>query len=242
MAKVVKCRDVGFDCDGVVRAETEDEVLKRVAAHAKAVHEIEEVTPEIVAKVRSVMRDEPLRSSQEEGTGTASVQTHIGDSVRGVIEYYSQHPDQARSQDKEAIAVVEEGLRVRATGPNGQTLVCDMPKALGGGETAPTPGWTMRAALANCEAVMIALRAVQLGITLQTLDVRVGSVSDDRGMLGIDDSVPAGPLRMTISIRIGAKDVDAKQLRQVIAWAEKHSPVGEALTRVVPAEYTVQIV
>ena len=30
MAKVVRCRDVGFDCDGVVRAETVEEVLKQV--------------------------------------------------------------------------------------------------------------------------------------------------------------------------------------------------------------------
>ena len=28
MAKVVRCRDVGFDCDGEVRADTEEEVLK----------------------------------------------------------------------------------------------------------------------------------------------------------------------------------------------------------------------
>jgi predicted small metal-binding protein len=57
MAKVVRCRDVGFDCDGVVRAETEAEVLKQVAAHAKTVHNLEKVSEEIVAKVRQVMRD-----------------------------------------------------------------------------------------------------------------------------------------------------------------------------------------
>lgn len=56
--KVVHCRDVGFDCDGVVRAETEQEVLEQVAAHAKAVHNIEMVPPEVVEKVRQVMRDE----------------------------------------------------------------------------------------------------------------------------------------------------------------------------------------
>ncbi|MCB0047365.1 MAG: DUF1059 domain-containing protein [Caldilineaceae bacterium] len=55
MTKVVRCRDVGFDCEGVVRAETEEEVLIQVAAHAKEVHGVEEVTPEIVEKVRSVM-------------------------------------------------------------------------------------------------------------------------------------------------------------------------------------------
>ncbi len=58
MTKVVHCRDVGFDCDGVVRAETEEEVLAQVAAHAKAVHNLETVTDEIVEKVRQVMRDE----------------------------------------------------------------------------------------------------------------------------------------------------------------------------------------
>jgi predicted small metal-binding protein len=58
MAKVVHCRDVGFDCDGVVRAETEEEVLAQVAAHAKAVHNLETVTEEVVEKVRQVMRDE----------------------------------------------------------------------------------------------------------------------------------------------------------------------------------------
>jgi len=58
MTKVVHCRDVGFDCDAVVRAETEEEALAQVAAHAKTVHGLETVSDEIVEKVRSVMGDE----------------------------------------------------------------------------------------------------------------------------------------------------------------------------------------
>lgn len=58
MTKVVRCRDVGFDCDGVVRAETEAEALSQVAAHARTVHDLAVVTEEVVAKVRAVMRDE----------------------------------------------------------------------------------------------------------------------------------------------------------------------------------------
>ena len=58
MAKIVRCRDVGFDCDGVVRAETEEEALKQVAAHAKAVHNLDTVSAEVVEKVKKVMRDE----------------------------------------------------------------------------------------------------------------------------------------------------------------------------------------
>ena len=59
MTKAVNCRDVGFDCEGVVKAETEDETLALVAEHAKDAHGLDEVTPEVVAKVKSVMRDEP---------------------------------------------------------------------------------------------------------------------------------------------------------------------------------------
>lgn len=171
-----------------------------------------------------------------------SGQAHIRESLRGVIEYYTQNPEKALSQDKEAVAVVEEGLRVRATGPDGQILVCDMPKGLGGGATAPSPGWTMRAALANCEAVMIALRAAQFGIELTALEVRVDSVSDDLGMLGVDDSKPAGPLNMKVSIRIGAEGVSPEKLHEIIEWSKKHSPVGEPLTRLMPTEYAVEIV
>lgn len=57
--KVVHCRDVGFDCDGVVRAETEAEALQGVADHARDAHGLDEVSPEVVEKVRSVMREEP---------------------------------------------------------------------------------------------------------------------------------------------------------------------------------------
>jgi uncharacterized OsmC-like protein len=171
-----------------------------------------------------------------------STQQLIRKSIQGVIDYNTQNPDVALSQDKEAVAVIEEGLRARATGPNGQTLVCDMPEALGGSASAPSPGWMMRAALADCEVIMIALRAAQLGVVLNILEVRVDSISDDRGMLGMDDSIPAGPLSMKISIRIGAEGVSEEVLHEIVDWAEKHSPVGEPLTRIMPVEYVVDIV
>lgn len=62
MAKVIHCRDVGFDCDGVIRADTEEEALRQAAQHAESAHGIKEVPPEVLAKVRSVMHDEPARS------------------------------------------------------------------------------------------------------------------------------------------------------------------------------------
>lgn len=58
MKKVIHCKDVGYDCEGVIKANTEEEALQQAAAHAKSVHGLEEVTPEIVEKIKSVMKEE----------------------------------------------------------------------------------------------------------------------------------------------------------------------------------------
>lgn len=58
MGKMVKCRDIGFDCDGVIRADTADEALTQAAAHAQSVHGLEVVTPEVVEAVKAAIRDE----------------------------------------------------------------------------------------------------------------------------------------------------------------------------------------
>jgi predicted small metal-binding protein len=58
MTYVVRCRDVGYDCEGVVRAATQEELLQQVAAHAQSAHGLQEVTPAVVEKVKSVIRVE----------------------------------------------------------------------------------------------------------------------------------------------------------------------------------------
>ena len=58
MVKVLRCSDVGFECDGVIRAETEEEVLKQAAEHAREAHNLHELTDEVVEKVRGAIQDE----------------------------------------------------------------------------------------------------------------------------------------------------------------------------------------
>ena len=59
MAKVIECSrvDPSSGCRHVVRGETEEEVLRKAAEHAKE-HGIREVTPELLAKVKASIRDE----------------------------------------------------------------------------------------------------------------------------------------------------------------------------------------
>jgi uncharacterized OsmC-like protein len=153
---------------------------------------------------------------------------------RQVAEHFAEHPEDARSRDVPATAILESGLRCRAQGPNGATLVSDMPAAIGGAASAPSPGWLLRAALANCDATLIAMRAAQLGIVLSRLEVTVDSESDDRGLLGVSDSVPPGPLTMRVGVRIAADGTSSDQLRELVHWAEQHSPVSDAVRRAVP--------
>ena len=58
MAKVLRCRDVGMDCDFVARAESEEELLKKAAEHADTAHDMKEIPEELLAKVRAAIREE----------------------------------------------------------------------------------------------------------------------------------------------------------------------------------------
>jgi len=159
--------------------------------------------------------------------------------IEGAVGYLTEHPDEARYTDSAAVAVIEDGLRVRVTGPEGASVVTDMPKSVGGGGTAPSAGWLLRAAEAACVATLLAMRAAQMGVALDSVEVTVDSESDDRGILGIDPSVPAGPLSGRVAVRVGAPRVDAAEIERLVQWAVDHCPVVDAVRRAVPV--TVEI-
>jgi predicted small metal-binding protein len=58
MTKIIRCKDVGMDCDFEAQAETEEELLKKVAEHAGTTHNMTEIPEEILAKVRAAIKDE----------------------------------------------------------------------------------------------------------------------------------------------------------------------------------------
>lgn len=125
------------------------------------------------------------------------------------------------------------GLRTVAHSPAGAEVATDMPAAIGGDDTAATPGWLLRAALASCATTRIAMEAAARGITLHTLEVMATSRSDLRGLLGMADgdgqAVPAGPLSVALHVRIGAPGVDPAQLRDLVQATPGCSPVTSAL-------------
>jgi predicted small metal-binding protein len=55
--KVLRCRDAGFDCPQVIRAENENEVLQQAAAHAATAHQVQ-VTPQLAEAIKGLIREE----------------------------------------------------------------------------------------------------------------------------------------------------------------------------------------
>lgn len=57
----------------------------------------------------------------------------------------------------------------------------------------------------------------------------------------MDDSIPTGPLSVRTNVRIAAAGVEEEKLRDIVEWADVHSPVADALRRAVPSRIEVKI-
>ena len=68
MGKTLACKDVGVDCDFVITGKDEADVLRQAAEHAKSCHHNVQMTPEVVAKVKSAIKEDRGSSSCCGGT------------------------------------------------------------------------------------------------------------------------------------------------------------------------------
>jgi predicted small metal-binding protein len=56
-AKYIACAEIVPDCTFEASAATEEELMKKVVAHAAHAHGVTEVTPELAAKVKAAIKD-----------------------------------------------------------------------------------------------------------------------------------------------------------------------------------------
>jgi len=79
-----------------------------------------------------------------------------------------------------------------------------------------------------------------LGIELRRVEVSVDSESDDRGILGMDDAIPAGPVSTRVVVVVDAAD-HREEIDALVRWAVAHCPVTDAVLRAVPLEVEVTV-
>jgi uncharacterized OsmC-like protein len=141
-----------------------------------------------------------------------------------LVGLFTHKPEAAQIYLPSSRAHLTSGLAVRVELPEGHDVSTDMPIALGGDESAPTPGSLFAAAVSSCLASVIAMRAAACGVDLTELDVDVSGVSDARGLLGVSD-VSAGFAQLTIVVGIAAGNATRLEVEEIVSWAKDHSPV-----------------
>ena len=57
MAKTYTCRDVGVNCDWKVSGKDEADVMSKIKDHARTVHKMDPIPPDLERKVRAAIRN-----------------------------------------------------------------------------------------------------------------------------------------------------------------------------------------
>lgn len=60
--KVMACGRVVPDCEFQAEALSDEELLRKVAEHARTAHGVTEVSPELLAKIKDAISDDELPS------------------------------------------------------------------------------------------------------------------------------------------------------------------------------------
>ncbi|MGH7849216.1 MAG: DUF1059 domain-containing protein [Thermodesulfobacteriota bacterium] len=57
MTKVLRCRDVGMECDFEAKGETAEDIMQQAAKHAKEEHGMDVIPAEVAEKCQKAIRD-----------------------------------------------------------------------------------------------------------------------------------------------------------------------------------------
>ena len=105
----------------------------------------------------------------------------------------------------------------------------DLPSALGGGDSAPSPTALMLSALAGCAVLFLRdILAPQLGVALRSVEAIASCESDDRGLLGIGGAVP-DLQNFTLRVEIDSPSPQEKIDALLAVWKQR-CPIYLALT------------
>lgn len=70
MAKVLKCGDINPGCNFEIKADSEHDVLRKAAEHAKTAHHMENIPPEVLLKVKAAIHDEGESRARKAGSSS----------------------------------------------------------------------------------------------------------------------------------------------------------------------------
>ncbi len=114
-------------------------------------------------------------------------------------------------------------------------LDADEPPLLLGEDQGPNPVEYALTALASCVTTSIVYHAAAKGIKLRSVESKLEGDIDLRGFLGISEDVSPGYKEIRMNFQIDS-DASPEQLKELMDFAPKHSPVFSTITRAVPVK------
>ncbi len=110
-------------------------------------------------------------------------------------------------------------------------FLADMPESIGGNNAGPTPGVYGRAALGSCLAIGYMMKAAEMDIVINHLEVEVQADYDDGALLGTaEKNIPPGYLEVRYSVNIEC-DAPEEKIMQILNDADAHSPYLDVFSR-----------
>jgi uncharacterized OsmC-like protein len=157
-----------------------------------------------------------------------TVDQRIGRAVARLEEAVERKPGFGRSIAT-STTTLANGLR-SVTREAGHRIETDLPPALGGEGTGPTPSALLRAALGSCLAMGYRLRAARLGIPVDSIRVEVETDSAIGGMLDPSSAFPPGFIEVRHRVEIDSP-APVDQVERLIQEGDQLSPVLDAISR-----------
>ena len=107
------------------------------------------------------------------------------------------------------------------------------PPVLLGNNEGANPVEFLLHALAGCVTTTFVLHAAARGIRIDSISTEMAGDIDLHGLLGLDDSVPAGyeQIRMKMTIEADCPD---ETIDELLGYTQQHSPVCNTVCRPVP--------
>ena len=109
----------------------------------------------------------------------------------------------------------------------------DEPPVLCGMNLGAYPVEYLLVALSGCLTTSMVAHAAARGIEIRNVESRYEGDLDVRGFLGLSDTVPVGFKRIGVYFKIDA-DISDDQKEELVAMAQKYSPVFNSIAKPVP--------
>ena len=145
---------------------------------------------------------------------------------------------------KAHVVFTAQGTRVGVTEVDIRTgahsFKADEPRSMGGAGAAANPVQYALASLGSCQAITYQTWAAQLGVTLDSITVRVEGDLDLRGFLGIEDRVRPGLSAVRVEVTVAGPESEERYAELATA-VDEHCPVLDLFQNPVPVSRALHL-